>query len=101
MGDPYDPSQDDGGDFETAMAKQRLRQELGITNARPRNIGSSTLARLDHNLGNVLARSGMRQRLQEADREEIEAARARADPEGLLTDADVVDVLERAGVSPP
>lgn len=102
MTDPYDPSRDDGDDnFQKALAKQRLRKELGITTARPRNIGSSTLAKIDHNIGNALARGNEARRLADLTAEQVAEARSRADPEDLLTDADVEDVLEREGVSPP
>lgn len=64
-------------DAERAFARQRLRAEL--------DIGS-------------LRRTNAARRVSEMSDDEIASARERADPEGLLTDDDVSDVLAREGV---
>lgn len=95
----YDPTDEPDGDddrdaFEVALAKASLRKELGLTSG-PRNVGDSTTARIDHNLRESLRRAAARDAV---DAEAVREAREAADPEGLLTDADVRDVLEREGL---
>lgn len=80
---------------ETALAKQRLRAELGL-GARLSGVGDSAVARIDDRAGETLRRAAARRAATDGDR--VAEARERADPNGVLSDADVRDVLAREGV---
>lgn len=94
MSDTYDPSDEPSGTFEAALAKQRLRKKLGLGGGLT-NLGSTPSARMGHNVDEDLSREAARSAV---DAGAVEAARAVADPDGLLSDSDVREVLAREGV---
>lgn len=77
---------------ETQRAKARLRKELGL-NGRLSGVGDTTNQRMADQISATLERESARARLAEGGDEYIDAARDRADPEGVLSDEDVDEVL--------